>query len=114
MYTRGSEEDHLDTFFQAYRAACPDPEPSANFMPELWRRIESRRTFSFYLGRMASGFVTAAVAATLAMAVYLYMPRTNNPFYSESYVEALAAGHSVESADLETTYLDSSEWVGQL
>ena len=40
-------------------------------MPQLWQRIESRQTFSFFFGRVARGFVTAAVAATLAMAVYL-------------------------------------------
>ena len=115
MYTRGNDEERLEALFQAYRAACPDPEPGANFMPQLWQRIEGRRTFSFYLRRMASGFVTAAVAATLAMAVYLYLPRTSNAYYSESYVEALASGHSIENVDFfEATYLDPSEASGQL
>ena len=72
MYKRGSDEERLEALFRAYRAACPDPEASANFMPQLWQRIEGRRTFSFFVRRMASGFVTAAVAATLLMAVYLY------------------------------------------
>jgi acyl dehydratase len=114
MHTRGSDEEHLDALFAAYRAACPDAEPGADFMPQLWQRIEGRRTFSFFLGRLASGFVTAAVAATLAMAVYLYYPRTGNPYYSESYVEALA-GHSGDNAEFfEAVYLESSEGAGQL
>ena len=116
MYTpnRGSDEENLDALFQEYLAACPDPEPGANFMPQLWRRIEARRTFSFSLGRIASGFVTAAVALTLAMAVYLYFPRTSNSYYSESYVEALAAGHAAENADFfEAVHFDVSD-SGQL
>ena len=36
--------DKLDALFTEYRAACPDPEPGADFMPALWRRIEARRT----------------------------------------------------------------------
>lgn len=98
MYTRngGSDEERLNALFRAYRAACPEPEPSANFMPQLWQRIEGRQTFSFFLGRMASGFVTAAVALTLVMAVYLYFPSPSSAFYSESYVEALA-GHAADS-----------------
>lgn len=115
MYTRGSDEKHLDALFEAYRAACPEPEPSAGFMPQLWQRIEGRRTFSFFVGRIASGFVTAAVAATLAMAIYIYLPRANNVYYSESYVEALAAGHPTDSVELfDATYLDPPDSAGEL
>jgi hypothetical protein len=34
----------LDGMFQEYRAALPDVEPGARFMPGLWQRIEARRT----------------------------------------------------------------------
>src|ERR1700728_1293365 len=34
-------DGELDHLFESYRAALPDPEASANFMPELWRRIRS-------------------------------------------------------------------------
>lgn len=111
----GSDEDQLDALFQAYREACPSPDPSVNFMPQLWQRIEARQTWSFFLGRMASGFVTAAVALTVVMAVYLYFPSTtSSAFYSESYVEALA-GHSGDSGDfIDPVHLDLSDTAGIL
>ena len=34
----------LDQLLVNYRAACPDPEPGANFMPTMWQRIEARRS----------------------------------------------------------------------
>jgi hypothetical protein len=109
----GSDERRLDALLGAYRRACPDPEASANFMPLLWQRIEARQTPSFFLGRMARAFVTAAVALTLAMAVYLYLPHGSGVFYSESYVEALASGHSADNPDFyEAVHLDEAE--GQL
>ena len=98
----GNQEERLDTLFRAYRDACVTPEPSANFMPQLWQRIESRQTFSFFFGRVARGFVTAAVAATLAMAVYLSVPRSSGS-YSSTYVEVLAASHSADTPDLYET-----------
>jgi hypothetical protein len=115
MYTpnHGSDEERLDALFAAYRAACPGPDPGPNFMPQLWQRIEARQSFSFFLGRIASGFVTAAVALTLAMAVYLYVPRSTSAFYSESYVEALAAGHA-ENSDLYEPVRFDAEQAGQL
>jgi hypothetical protein len=111
---RGSHEHELDQLLRAYRAACPDPEPSVNFMPELWQRIESRQTFSYFLERMAGKFVTAAVALTLAMAAYLYVPQSNGVFYSQTYVEALMAGQT-DNADLfDAVLIDDSEMAGQL
>jgi len=58
---RGSEEERLDALFLAFRE-CPTPDPSANFMPTLWARIESRQRFTFSFRRMAGAFVTAALA----------------------------------------------------
>ena len=40
---RGELDARLDEWFAAYREACPEPEPSAGFMPRLWARIEGRR-----------------------------------------------------------------------
>jgi hypothetical protein len=71
-------------------------------MPQLWQRIESRQTFSFFFGRVARGFVTAAMAATLAMAFYLSVPRSSGS-YSSTYVEVLAASHNMDSPDLDET-----------
>ncbi len=111
---RGNDEQNLERLFRAYREACPDPDPGPNFMPELWARIEARKTFSFFLGRWASGLVTAAAALTLAMAMYLYLPRPVTAFYSESYVEALAS-HSTDGGDLlEPAHFDLADSAGEL
>ena len=95
----GNLGERLDTLFRAYRDACVPPEPSLNFMPQLWQKIESRQTFSFFFGRVARGFVTAGVAATLAMALFLTLPRSAGS-YSSSYIEVLAASRSVDTPDL--------------
>jgi hypothetical protein len=94
----GSNDEKLDALFRAYRAACPDRDPGANFMPELWKRIESRQTFTFSFRRMASGFVTAALALTIAMGIYMAIPRTN-PNMPQSYIEALAEARPLDAPD---------------
>jgi len=102
---RGDQDAELTTLFRAYRAACPDVEPSAHFMPEIWRRIEERQRSLFFLGRWARAFVTAAAVLSLGMAAYLYIPlERNTVLFAESYVEAVAAGHAVDSAE----FVDSS------
>ena len=104
---RGDRDAELNTLFQAYRAACPDSEPSANFMPEVWHRIEERRRSQFFLGRWARAFVTAAAVLSLGMAAYLYIPQGRNTMLVvESYVEAVAAGHAVGSPEFIDASLD--------
>jgi ABC-type nitrate/sulfonate/bicarbonate transport system permease component len=99
MYsTRGSDDERLDNLFRAYREACPEPEASANFMPELWQKIEARQTITFSFGRMASAFVTAALAFSLGLGIYLTRPVANTSYFSQSYVEALSA--SDETTDI--------------
>jgi len=98
MYTRGSDDERLDRLFHAYREACPAPEASPNFMPELWQKIEARQSITFSFGRMASAFVTAALAASLALGIYLALP-ANSTYYSQSYVEALAADRGADTSD---------------
>lgn len=113
--TRGSDDEELDALLQAYRDACPAPEPGPNFMPQVWQRIEARQRYSFFLGRVASVFVTAAVAASLAMAAYLYFPRHSSAFYSESYVEALLASQAADNGDyFEPVHYESSDSAGKL
>lgn len=83
------DDAKLDALLAAYRQACPDPEASANFMPMLWQRIDSRQRFTFSFGRMASALVTAALALSLALGIYLAMP-SSSPSDPQSYVETLA------------------------
>lgn len=96
----------LDAMFRAYREACPDPEVSVNFMPELWRRIEERQRSVFFLGRWARALVTAAAVLSMAMAAYLYIPHGRSVFSVESYVEALAAGHAQDAPELPEAVTD--------
>jgi hypothetical protein len=101
MYsTRGSDDQRLDSLFREFRDACPAPDASVNFMPELWQKIEARQSLTFSFGRMASAFVTAALALSVGLGIYLAAPRHNSsPFFSQSYVEALDA--TDDSVDLE-------------
>ena len=97
----GGGDERLDQLFRAYRNACPDPEPRADFMPRLWQRIEARQTFTFSFRRMASGLVTAAMAASIALGIYMAMPRVpaNASDYS-NYVEVLADANAIDTPDI--------------
>lgn len=99
---RGNNDEQLDALFRAYREACPTPEASPNFMPALWSRIESRQSFTFSFRHMANGFITAAVALTIALGVYLNLPRSsaNANAYPQSYIEALAAANPLDTPDI--------------
>lgn len=96
---RGDDDQRLDALFGAYRAACSGPEPSANFMPNLWARIESRQSFSFSFRRMANAFATAAVALSLVLGIYMAMPNSNQSLNNQSYVEALAEASTPDAQD---------------
>jgi len=87
---RGSDDRKLDALFEAYREVCPTPEASANFMPDLWDKIGARQRVTFSFSRMAAGFVTAALALSIALGVYLAIP-SNSGYFTQSYVEALDA-----------------------
>ena len=90
-------EHKLDALFAEYRAACPDPEPGADFMPGMWKRIEARRIATVSVFRhWAQVCVMATVALTLLIGAVLIPKFQNDPAFNSSYVEALAAEHSVD------------------
>ncbi len=96
--------DELTKLLAAYRDAVPDPEPSANFMPGLWQKIEARRSPVLVLRRFAQGLVMAAAAFALLIGT-VFIPRMQNaPVYSASYVDVLANEQSIEMA-----YADSGQ-----
>jgi hypothetical protein len=98
--SHGSDEERLDALFGAVREACPDRDPGTKFMPDLWQKIEARQRATFSLGRMAGAFVTAALAFSLMVGIYLALPH-NSSYYSQSYVEALSDDHAPDqTADL--------------
>lgn len=95
-----SGEEKLDALFQAYKRACPAPEPSANFMPELWQRIEARQSFTFSLSRMANAFVTAALALSIAIGVYTSVHTSNPAYYAQTYIDVLAEAHPLDTPEI--------------
>jgi hypothetical protein len=104
-----SDDERLDALFRKFASACPDREPSANFMPKLWQQIEARQTYSFSFRRMANALVTAAVALSIALGVYMSIPRTNG-YTSQSYIEALAEANTVDAPDIVgPVHLDPAE-----
>jgi hypothetical protein len=99
----GNNEEKLDALLRAFRDACPDREPGANFMPGVWQRIEARQRYTFSFLRMAQAFATAAAAVTLALGVYLYLPTntaTRAGAYQQNYLEALADANSLDTPDI--------------
>ena len=94
--------DRLERLWEAYRRATPEPEVSPNFMPELWARIEAARPVSWTepFTRLAARLLPLAAAATLAMGLYLWVPRSGGTA-SQGYVDVLAADllDQLESAE---------------
>ncbi len=86
-------ESGLDEMFRAYRAACPDPEASANFMPALWTRIEARELSTSWFGRVARTLVTAGLAASVILGLMIASRPQPTAFFDGTFVEALHADH---------------------
>jgi hypothetical protein len=85
----------LDGVFEQYRAACPDVEPSAQFMPALWKKIEARRSFWWvFQGLARTAMAGCAALALLLLGLNLAGPEHAN--LSPSYADALVAEHSAE------------------
>jgi hypothetical protein len=95
MVFRGDQMEHdrwpaeLDKIFAEYRSAVIEPEPSPEFMPTLWSRIDQNRRFTYSFRRIASGFVTAAAAICLVLSVVSWTP-SQAPISAATYVEILA------------------------
>jgi hypothetical protein len=96
-------EDRLDTLFFAYRQACPDPDPSANFMPEMWAKIEAQEVSTNWFGRVAKALVTAALAATVILGLMMSSANRPNAFFNATFVDALRAD---QVATLEPLHID--------
>jgi hypothetical protein len=93
----GKLESELDALFAAYREACAAPEPSPDFMPRLWERIEARRSVSYSFTRLTQAFVTAAAAICLLLTILQTTLKTQPVVLTQSYAETLAQD-AVESS----------------
>jgi hypothetical protein len=83
------QEKSLDRLLHSYREATGYGEPGPNFMPELWARIESRRSASLTFVRLARVFATGAVAVTLLAGAYVTLAPSPAPV-EETWVENVA------------------------
>ena len=93
--------ENLDALWAEYRDACPDPEPSAQFTPMLWQKIEARRLETTSVFRhMAQAWVMAALALTLIIVVLLPRLRHEAIYSANTYVEVLDDAHSNDALDL--------------
>lgn len=90
------DDPKLDRLFQLYRASCPEVEPSADFMPAIWQKIEARRSFSFTFRRVASALAGASVAIGLLMTGLNLAGERRNVFIAPTYADALAVDQTVE------------------
>jgi hypothetical protein len=90
------EDSRLDSLLAAYRGACPEVEPSSNFMPAIWQGIEARRSFWSVFQREARALVTACAAIfVVLLALNLFSGAQNRPV-PPTYADALMADHSAE------------------
>ncbi len=90
----GMPGDKLDALFAEYRGAVPDVDGTAQFMPNLWRRIDERRNANTSVfRRLSQVFVVATAAVTLLLVTVVIPQMQHEQVLSASYVEALAADH---------------------
>ncbi len=95
-YVMTNDDFQLDELFRQYRAACPDVEPSAGFMPNLWQKIEARHSFWFVFQRLARTATTACAAVCLVLLVLNFVSARDAYLMAPTYVDALMADHTAE------------------
>jgi hypothetical protein len=99
-FGNGQESDKLDALWAEYRSLSPDPEASAQFMPNLWQKIEARRVDPvFIFRRFAKICVMGAVAMILIFAVSISRVQYE-PSISSNYVDALDAAHAADYVEV--------------
>lgn len=90
------DESRLDEFFRKYRAACPEVEPGANFMPGIWQKIEARHNFWFIFQGLARTTAAASAALCLLLLVLNLVAAPAAHLPAPTYMDALIADHSAE------------------
>lgn len=88
----------LDRLFAAYREACSAPEASPDFMPQLWRTIDARRSATYSFGRWTQAFVTAAAALCILLGLLHTRQPSQPTFYTQTYIEALQQESAAEGS----------------
>jgi hypothetical protein len=95
MHTEDPNGSKLDGLLAAYRDACPEPESSPEFMPNLWAKIEARRveTTSIFK-RLAHVCMAATFAILLLTTVLMPAVQDDEVLYSSNYADVIAADHA--------------------
>jgi hypothetical protein len=88
-----ANEVQFDRLMGEYRDACPVPEASANFMPQLWERIDASQGWTKQVWKWANSFAVAAALASLFFVMMQMLPRTSAVFASATYLETLDDQH---------------------
>ena len=89
-------QHELDELLRLYRAACPDPEPTAGFTPGVWQKIEARRSFWLLFERIGRPAMTASALACLVLLI-LNLVTAPGRMAVSTYADALAADHTAET-----------------
>ncbi len=89
MSIENNPDERLNRLFLEYRAACPDVEAGANFMPTLWQRIEARRNPMLQWVTLSRRALAGALALCLVLSVGVATALTSSQFYQSTYVEML-------------------------
>ena len=106
------DDSRLDELFRSYRVSCPDVEPSAQFMPGLWQKIEARRGVWFIFQRFARTAMTACAALCLLLLVLNFVSNPQSHLSAATYAEALLADHSADDTDY-TELVQSTPPIGE-
>ena len=93
-HTDSVVENELNRLLAAYREACPEPEASVNFMPNMWAKIEARQASTNIFGKYAKALVTAALGASVLMALLAASSNPPAQVFEGSYIQALDADHA--------------------
>lgn len=99
--------DELNGLFASYKAAVPDPDASANFMPDLWRKIEGRRNITLRVRKLTQIFVGAAAALCLLFAMVEVIPGRGE--LAGTYVDVLAESLPMENLTALGIRVDGAE-----
>jgi len=82
----------LNDLWVRYDEACGAPEPSPDFMPGVWRKIEARRGFLFQFRSYARRMVATAAAFSLLLLMLHFAPFASRlDVYSMTYLDTLEA-----------------------
>jgi hypothetical protein len=78
------------SLFAAYSTAVPEVEPSVEFMPKLWDRIDKQQRITYSFRRLARGFVTVAAGLCLFLSSAVLIPPQISTSHAGTYVDVLA------------------------